>query len=116
MSEKHFVCSGALCSCKFGKTPDKLLSETQDKHFINDADGNKKYIVTHKELQQPLEKKTFGSCSFSFPSRPCKPEIQEWQDYYNNIQYACNSGSPLLENSKAICAVAGSACIQIDFH
>ncbi|MCV6631494.1 MAG: DUF4280 domain-containing protein [Flavobacteriaceae bacterium] len=116
MSEKHFVCVGAMCSCQFGNAPDTLLSETQDTHFINDADGKEKYIVTHKELQQPLQNKTFGTCNFSYPSKPCKPQIQQWQDYYDNMEYACNGGSPLLETSKAICAIAGSPCIQIDYH
>jgi hypothetical protein len=41
MSEKHLVCHGATCQCKFGTTPDKLAVKTQSKRYINEKDGSK---------------------------------------------------------------------------
>ncbi|MCV6628559.1 MAG: DUF4280 domain-containing protein [Flavobacteriaceae bacterium] len=114
--EGIFVCNGAECKCQFGTTPDKLIADQQDKHFINDNKASKKILITHKDIGTPLEKKTFGSCKFSYPNKPCKVNITEWLEYYQKVTLNANNGNPLFETSKAICAVAGSPCIEITFH
>ncbi|MBL4745917.1 MAG: DUF4280 domain-containing protein [Flavobacteriaceae bacterium] len=114
--EGHLVCHGADCECQFGTTPDKLSVSTITKHYINDSEGEEKLIATNKEIGLPFEKKTFGTCKFSYPNKPCIPNITEWQDFYDKISYKENGGNPLLEGSKSICAIAGTPCVSITFH
>lgn len=56
MSEKHLVCQGATCQCKFGTTPDKLTVKTQSKRYINEKDGSKKLMATHVDIGPTFEK------------------------------------------------------------
>ncbi|MCV6631676.1 MAG: DUF4280 domain-containing protein [Flavobacteriaceae bacterium] len=115
-NKQHLVCQGAMCKCQYGTAPDKLMVNSHQEHYINDNAASKKLLMTHQCLQQPLEKKTFGSCNFSYPSKPCQVQITQWQDPYDSIQLQADSGYPLLEKSKAICAIAGSPCIEIMMH
>ena len=113
MSEKHLVCNGAVCQCKFGTTPDKLKVKQQD-YYINDSEGAQKAIANTKDIGQPFEANTFGSCK-KMNNNACKPSITEWKDVYENVTLQ-NGGKILLESSKAICAVAGNPCIDMTFH
>ena len=120
MSKKgKLVCFGAECECQYGDTPDKLIVETQSKRYINDPEGSQKLMATHKDIGQPFEKKTFGQCKLQPTSggyKPCQPNITEWTGFYDKITISENSGNPLLEGSKAICAISGAPCVSITFH
>ena len=39
---KAIVCQEAECECQFGTMPDKIISISQHKQYVNDADGKKK--------------------------------------------------------------------------
>ncbi|WP_237276957.1 PAAR-like protein [Tenacibaculum ovolyticum] len=117
--EGKLVCYGAECECQFGNAPDKLIVETQSKRYINDPDGAEKLMATNKEIGQPFEAKTFGQCKMQ-PTpggyKPCQPMITEWQDFYDKVTLSDNGGNPLLEGSKAICAISGAPCVSITYH
>ncbi|WP_118975053.1 DUF4280 domain-containing protein [Taibaiella koreensis] len=113
MSEKHLVCNGAMCQCKFGTTPDKLKVKQTD-YYINDSDGSQKSIANTMDIGQPFQANTFGSCK-KMNNNPCKPAITEWKDFYDKVTLQ-NGGKILLENSKATCTVGGSPCVDITFH
>ncbi|WP_081415608.1 DUF4280 domain-containing protein [Aquimarina latercula] len=119
MSQKKVVCHGALCKCQFGDVPDTLTVLSQQKNYINDNAGSQKLIATDKELGMPFQAKTFGQCKLqptgsSF--KPCMPNITKWDGGFQKTQLKANQGFPLLEDSKATCAIAGSPCIEITFH
>lgn len=114
MSEKHVVCQGAICQCKFGTSPDKLKVKSQNGYYVNDKDGQQKPIANTKDIGQPFEAKTFGSCK-KMNNNSCKPNITEWKDFYEKVTLP-NEGHVLLENSRAVCSVAGSPCVDIVFH
>lgn len=113
MSEKHMVCNGAVCQCKFGTTPDKLKVKQTD-YYVNDPDGSQKSIANTMDIGQPFVANTFGSCK-KMNNNPCKPSITEWKNYYDKVTLQ-NGGKILLEDSKATCAVGGSPCVDITFH
>jgi len=115
MSEKHLVCQGATCKCQFGTTPDKLKVKTQSKRYINEMDGSKKLVATHKDTGQTFEQNNFGSCK-KLNNNPCKVNVTEWQGFYQKVTLEDNNGHPLLEDSKAICAIGGNTCIEITNH
>ena len=111
MSEKFIVVQGAECKCQFGSTTDKLKVLSHEKEYANDKSMSKKLIATTKEIgSATFERNTFGKC-FKTDSA-CKPSVTEWQDYYEEVVLS-NGGYILLESSKAVCAVAGSPCIEI---
>ena len=91
----HIVVQGAICKCQFGTTPDKLKVLTQSRRYANDKDGSKKLVATHKDIGQPFEKNTFGSCA-RMNGSPCKPVVTAWSDYYDKITIEDNSGKVLL--------------------
>ncbi|MBF7090760.1 DUF4280 domain-containing protein [Flavobacterium sp. ALJ2] len=117
MAEKHIVVQGAQCTCQFGETPDKIMVLSHKKEYANDKTASKKLIVTTKEIGgATLEKNTFGKCSKNgYPQPICKPNITEWKDFYKKVTLS-NGGNIILEDSKAICAIAGSPCIEIIDH
>ncbi len=119
MSQKKVVCHGAMCKCQFGDFPDTLTVLSQQKNYINDTAGSQKLIATDKELGMPFQAKTFGQCKLqptgsSF--KPCMPNITKWDGVFEKTQLKANQGYPLLEDSKATCAISGSPCIEITFH
>ncbi|MFV0346488.1 MAG: DUF4280 domain-containing protein [Bacteroidales bacterium] len=119
MSEKHLVCHNAVCECQHGNMPDKLVIGTHNKHFVNDGEMSKKLIATDKEIGQPFEKNTFGTCRLQptlFGYKPCQPNITEWTGVYEDIVLESNGGKLLLEDSKATCVIAGSPCVSITDH
>ena len=118
MAEKHIVVQGAICKCQYGQAPDTLKVLSHDKEYANDKDASKKRIATTKEIGgATLEKNTFGNCLKigGNPPPPCKPVITEWKDFYNKVTLS-NGGNILLEDSKAVCAIAGTPCIEIIDH
>ncbi|REC59311.1 hypothetical protein DRF65_26805 [Chryseobacterium pennae] len=115
MSEKHLVCQGAVCSCDFGSTTDKLMVKTQSKRYINDKDGTQKLMATHADIGPTFEKNTFGSCK-KLNNNPCVPAVTKWDGFYDKITVEDNSGKALLEDSKATCAVSNAPSIKIVFH
>ena len=117
MSEKHIVVQGALCKCQFGQAPDKLKVLSHQKEYANDKAASKKLIVTTKEIgAATFEKNTFGNCTkMGSPPPPCKVMVTEWQNFYDKVQLS-NGGYIILEDSKAVCAIAGTPCIEIIDH
>lgn len=117
MAEKHIVVQGAMCKCQFGQAPDKLKVLSHQKEYANDKNASKKLIVTTKEIGgATFEKNTFGNCTKKGgPPPPCKIMVTEWQKFYEKVQLS-NGGYIILEDSKAICAVAGTPCIEIIDH
>lgn len=114
MAEKHLVCQGAICMCKFGASPDKLKVLSHSKEFINDPDGSQKLLATTKEIGSTLEKNSFGACKKQ-RNNPCMATITEWKNFYTEVTLS-NGGNPLLEDSKATCPIGGADCIEITFH
>jgi hypothetical protein len=114
MSEKHLVCQGAICECKFGSTPDQLMVLSQKKHYINDEQGSEKPLGNTMDLGQPFKAKTFGSCKLMNNAK-CSPAITAWVKFYENVVLD-NGGKLLLENSKGTCAVAGAPCVEFTVH
>lgn len=115
MSEKHLVCQGALCQCKFGTLPDKLKVLTQSKRYINDSKGAEKLMATNKDIGKTFEKNTFGACA-KMNNNPCQVTVTEWKEFYEKITLEDNKGNPLLEDSKATCPIGAEGCISITFH
>lgn len=114
MSEKHFVCQGAICKCKYGTAPDKLKVLTHTKEYINDPKGEKKLTASTKDINATFEKNTFGSCGKQ-NNKPCQAIVTEWKGFYE-MHTLTHGGKVLLEDSKATCPVGGPDCIEIIFH
>lgn len=121
MSEKHVVVQGATLKCKFSVEPkkDTLKVKSQDKHFANDKDAEKKLIATDKEIGQTLEKNTFGKCKMqpngSGDYLPCQATITKWSGFYEKITLS-NKGKILVEDSKGTCPIGGPDCIEVEKH
>jgi len=105
---KLFITDQAQCMCKFGSSPGKLKVGSHELMFIN---ANKK-IATSMDLNECFYPPGFGSCNFSYPSRPCKVMVTKWSDLYEKMRVKGNA-YPLLPESKATCQVAGKECIEI---
>lgn len=108
------ICAGALCVCKFGKSPAKFKVLTQKKHYINDPQGGQKLMATHKELGQPFESPFFGSCS-KMNNNACKVNVTEWSDFYDKVTIE-TGGHPLIDSSKATCPTGAKDCITVSWH
>lgn len=105
---KLFITDQAQCKCKFGTAPGKLRVNSQELMFIN---ANKK-IATSMDLKDCFYPPGFVTCKFSYPSRPCKVMVTQWTNLYEKMRLKGNA-FPLMPDSKAICAVAGTECIEI---
>jgi len=114
MADKHLVCDGALCKCKYGTIPDKLKVLTHQKEYINDAKGTKKLTASTKDINATFEKNTFGNCAKQ-NNKPCQAIVTEWKDFYDKITLT-HKGKVLTEDSKATCPIGGPDCIEITFH
>ncbi|MFC0778036.1 DUF4280 domain-containing protein [Flavobacterium sp. HJSW_4] len=121
MSEKHIVVQGATLKCKFSVEPktDVLKVKSQEKHYANDKDAEKKLIATDKEIGQTLEKNTFGKCKMqpngSGDYLPCQATITKWSAFYEKVTLS-NQGKILVEDSKGTCPIGGPDCIEVDKH
>lgn len=106
---KLFINDGAECRCKFGSAPGKLKVSSQNKLIINA--GNK--IATSKELQNTFYPPAFGTCNYNSPfTKKCCPSVIKWSSLYKSMRLPGNA-YPLLPESKATCAIAGTECIEI---
>lgn len=118
MSEKHIVVHGAICECQQGFVPDMLDVTSHQYEYANDKNGSKKLIGTTLELGAPFKNKTFGQCKLQPTGssyKPCQPMITGWDGAYEDVTLK-NGGKILVENSKAICAIAGSGVVKITNH
>ncbi|WP_103070925.1 DUF4280 domain-containing protein [Aquimarina sediminis] len=119
MSQKFAAVQGAMCECQFGDGPDKLKVLSHKKYYADDAEGSEKLLATSMELGGgTFEKNTFGQCKLqptgsSF--KPCQIVVTGWDGFYENLEFG-NGGKVLLEDSKAICPIAGSPSISIIDH
>jgi hypothetical protein len=115
---KAIVCQEAECECQNGTVPDKIISVSTHQQYVNDPEGEQKMIVSTLDIGQPFQKKTFGNCKLQ-PTpggyKVCQAQITEWKDFYDKVTLD-NGGNPILENSKAVCPIAGAPCISITFH
>ncbi|QXP52958.1 DUF4280 domain-containing protein [Cellulophaga sp. HaHa_2_1] len=113
-SEKFLVCTGAMCQCKQGFAPDSLNVLSQSKYYINDQGGSTKLIGNTMDLGLPFKAGTFGMCKLQ-PNgssyNPCVPSIIGWDGAYEKAVLG-NGGQILTEESKGICAIAGSPVIE----
>ncbi len=111
----YLVCETATCECKFGNKPATLEVKTNPEHYINSIDGEKQ-TASSVDIGNPFKEQTFGKCSKQGnPQPPCKPDITKWEGFYDKVTLK-NGGKILLDNSKAICSIAGSPCISITHH
>lgn len=116
MKGKAIVVQGATCICKFGTAPDRLKVLSHQKEYANDKEGNRKLIVTTKDIGATFEMNCFGVCTKKgYPPPPCKVMVTEWTKFYREVEL-CNGGNIILETSEAVCATAGTPCIQIIHH
>lgn len=118
MSEKHIVVHGALCECQQGFVPDMLDVKSHKYEYANDKNGSKKLIATTLELGTPFKNKTFGQCKLQPTGssyKPCQPMITGWDGAYEDVTLK-NGGNIIVEDSKAICAIAGSGVVKITNH
>ncbi len=118
MSTGHLLVDGAMCKCKFGFAPDVIKVASQTKGYINDSAGSQKLIANTMDIGMPLQAKTFGQCKLQPTTGgylPCVPALTQWQAPYDNVLLS-NGGQILTENSKAMCAIAGSPCVEITWH
>jgi len=119
MSDKAIVCNGAICKCKFGISPDKFTVISRHKQFINEKNGSQKMVGSSMDIGQPFQAKTFGQCKMQpTPSGsflPCIPTITQWTGFYDKVTLS-NQGKILLEDSKGMCAISGSPCVEFTFH
>lgn len=120
MAKKHLLVQGATLKGIFSVEPkiDILKVKSQNKHFANDKDAERKLIGTTKDIGQTLEKNTFGKCKKQ-PSGhdylPCQAVISEWSRFYEKVTLS-NQGKILLEDSKAMCPIGGKDCIEVVNH
>lgn len=114
MAEKHLVCQGAICECKYGTAPDNLKVLTHTKEYLNDPEGQQKLAASTKDIGSTFKKNTFGSCAKQ-NNRACVAIVAEWKGFYPKIKLN-HGGFALLEDSKATCPVGGADCIEIIFH
>ncbi|MFY0252679.1 PAAR-like protein [Chitinophaga sp. 30R24] len=112
MADQHFVVHGALCKCNFGNINNRL--QVANPHeYMNDHIGSRKQVAGTNEIGNPFLPGGFGYCTLLHSA--CTPTVVQWQTYLPNI--TLSSGSKILtEDSTAICAIAGSPCIQILQH
>ncbi len=119
MSQKYVVVQGAMCKCKFGNAPDALKVNSHQKYYANDTQASQKLIATTMELGGgTFQANTFGLCKLQPTGnsyKPCQIVVTQWKGFYKNADLG-NGGHVLVEDSKAICPIAGSPCIQITNH
>ncbi len=113
MSDIAIVCQGASCACKHGSTSDSLKVISTHKEYVNEIEGSTKMIATTMDIGVPFEAGNFGNCKLQ--SSSCTPSIVEWKDFYEKVTLS-NQGQILTEKSKAVCAIAGTPCVEITFH
>jgi predicted chitinase len=111
---KMLVCAGATCVCTqaTSPTPIKLQVVSQQKFFVNDADGSQKFLATTKE--KDILALNFGSCKnpSSTPPPPCSAQL-EWKDFYEGVELP-GGAYVLTEKSTATCIPKGGTITIIN--
>lgn len=105
---KLFITDKAKCMCKFGTAPGLLKVVGHELLYIN---KNRK-MATSKDLKECFYPPGFATCKYSYPPRPCKVMVVKWTNPYKKMRVN-RDAYPLMPDSKAVCAVAGSECIEI---
>lgn len=106
---KLFITDGAKCICKYGTAQGLLKVNSQRFVMINAF----KQIATTQELENTFYAPAFGSCTYNSPYiKACNPSVVKWSTWYKGMRLSGNA-YPLLPESKATCAVAGTECIEI---
>ena len=107
-----FIADGATCMCKFGSAPGRLKVISHDLLYINAFHK----MGTSGELQNAFYPPAFGTCTYSSPyTRPCSPAVINWTELYKDMR-VMGLYYPLMPESKATCALAGTPCIDIIDH
>lgn len=107
MAGKEFVVDGAMCMCKYGAAPGKLM--VTDNQFFR-LNGTKLCAST-MTLGNVLYPPGFGVCKINpmFP-KPCVPAIVKWSGQFSKIMMW--GGNPLTDKSKGTCSCGGPDCIE----
>lgn len=103
---KEFIVDKAPCKCSCGSSPGKI--SVNDQTFSH-ANGGKLSATTKTIGVQAIASPFFGTCKASFPSRPCLPNIIQWNKFFTKLKIGADS-FPLTDESQGICALGG--CVE----
>lgn len=107
------ICDGASCVCDQAKSPApiKLKVVSQQKYYINDADGSKKLIATVDD--KDITSLNFSQCKIPDPSKPvaCTTSLQ-WQQFYESMEVA--GLKVLTEKSIGMCSKGGKVTVKLN--
>lgn len=106
MADK-FIVEGALCTCKFGTAPARLLVLVPDRAHMNGA----KAIADTMNLGNVFYPPGVAMCNSTYPPKPCVPAITQWSGAFDKIKFN-RVASPLLVTSKGTCALGCPNCIE----
>lgn len=107
MAGKEFVVDGAMCMCKYGAAPGKLM--VTDNRFFR-LNGTK-LCATTMTLGNVMYPPGFGVCKINpmFP-KPCVPAIVKWSGQFGKITMM--GTNPLTDKSKGTCSCGGPDCVE----
>lgn len=107
MAGKEFVVDRAMCMCKYGAAPGKLM--VTDNQFFR-LNGTK-LCATTMTLGNAMYPPGFGVCKINpiFP-KPCVPAIMQWNGQFGKITMM--GANPLTDKSKGTCSCGGPDCIE----
>ncbi len=97
------VCEGAICKCDGAVNPlTSLKVVNNEKHFINDPEGQQKKIATH--VEDKVTSLNFGNCKKKDPKSPppCNAQLK-WSKVYEEVLID-GSKKILLDSSEAQCS------------
>lgn len=106
MADK-FIVEGALCRCKFGTAPARLLLPTPSRAHMN----GQKNIADTMTLGNVFYPPGFAMCNSTYPPKPCVPAVTQWSGAFDKIKFN-GVASPLLPSSKGTCALGCPHCIE----
>lgn len=107
MAGKEFIVDTAMCMCKYGAAPGKLMVTDNQFFRINGT----KLCATTLTLGNVLYPPGFGICKVNplFP-KPCVPAIVQWKGQFGKITVM--GANPLTDKSKGTCSSGGPDCIE----
>ncbi|WP_052100744.1 PAAR-like protein [Porphyromonas gulae] len=106
MSDK-FIVEGALCTCKFGTAPARLIILSPDRAHMNGG----KSIADTMNIGNVFQPPGFAMCNSTYPPKPCVPAVIQWSGAFDQIKFN-RVTSPLLSTSKGTCALGCPHCIE----
>lgn len=106
MTDK-FIVEGALCACKFGTAPARLIVLSPDRAHMNGG----KSIADTMNLGNVFRPPGFAMCNSTYPPKPCVPAVTRWSGAFDRIRFN-RAASPLLPVSKGTCALGCPHCIE----